>query len=428
MKKVICSLEEHDSILNFNRPNGSSKTWYLKEKGAIEYPMMWGDWNIFNDPEKKTNLIQGEQVKNVVCPLYTNPIMEYRDVTKLGESPHLYIINAFRPSFFEDNKDIGFDCVHPQYILDIKNGKCKIIICCYNEGYSGMPGNFDFEIIESWRIKAGLPPYSVCYVTANLLGKQIVQDRGLLLEVETIGTFEPCVFFNYMDEKIIDFKPIDDKYLYLSYNRQPRFQRQRFIQELLKSNLIYKGLISIGQVKIGNVCPELEEETKDFLLNKTPLSLGYNLIPNLACNIHASDFEQTFISVVTETLTCSGTLFLSEKTWKPLLVGHPFLTFGNKGTLNYLRNIGFITFDKWIDESYDELDNEDDRYKAVVAELNKFSSKSIDELTQIRKEMEPILNHNQVLFRTMFRERYDWSNNSLLLLNFFQKIWNSINQ
>jgi hypothetical protein len=425
--KIICSLEEYDSILDFNRPNGSSKTWYLKEKGAIEYPLMWGEWNVFQEPWKKTGLIQDRQVKDIVCPLHTNQLMEYKDITELGNSSHIYIINAFRPSFFEANKDIGFDCIHPQYIQDIKNGKCKIIICCYNEGYSGMEGNRDFEIIESWRVKAGLPPYSVCYVTANLLGKQIAKDRGLLLEIECIGTFEPCVHFNYMDEEVVDFNPIDEKYLYLSYNRQPRFQRQLFIQELLKLNLIDKGLISIGKIENNNICPELEEETKDFLLNKTPLSLGYDLIPNLACNIHISDYHQTFISIITETLTCPGTLFLSEKTWKPLLVGHPFLTFGNKGTLNYLKSIGYMTFDKWIDESYDDMEDENDRYKALVFELNKFNSKSIDELKQIRQEMKPILTHNQIMFRKMFRNRYDWSNNSLLLLKFFQKVWNSIN-
>jgi hypothetical protein len=73
------------------------------------------------------------------------------------------------------------------------------------------------------------------------------------------------------------------------------------------------------------------------------------------------------------------------------------------------------------------MEDENDRYKALVFELNKFNSKSIDELKQIRQEMKPILTHNQTMFRKMFRNRYDWSNNSLLLLKFFQKVWNSIN-
>ena len=31
MEKIICSLEEWDSIFDYYRPNGSSKTCYIKE-------------------------------------------------------------------------------------------------------------------------------------------------------------------------------------------------------------------------------------------------------------------------------------------------------------------------------------------------------------------------------------------------------------
>ena len=40
MEKIICSLEEWDSILNYYRPNGSSKTWYLKELKQLHLPNM----------------------------------------------------------------------------------------------------------------------------------------------------------------------------------------------------------------------------------------------------------------------------------------------------------------------------------------------------------------------------------------------------
>ena len=49
MDKIICSLEEWDSILDFYRPNGSSKSWYIKELKRISRPLMWGDWDIFSE-------------------------------------------------------------------------------------------------------------------------------------------------------------------------------------------------------------------------------------------------------------------------------------------------------------------------------------------------------------------------------------------
>jgi hypothetical protein len=52
MEKIICSLEEWDSIINYYRPNGSSKSWYLKELKQLSRPLMWGEWNIFNEDGK----------------------------------------------------------------------------------------------------------------------------------------------------------------------------------------------------------------------------------------------------------------------------------------------------------------------------------------------------------------------------------------
>ena len=49
MDKIICSLEEWDSIIDYHRPNGSSKTWYIKEMKQLSRPFMWGDWNVFTE-------------------------------------------------------------------------------------------------------------------------------------------------------------------------------------------------------------------------------------------------------------------------------------------------------------------------------------------------------------------------------------------
>jgi hypothetical protein len=425
-EKIYCSLEGYDSILNANRPNGSSRTWYLEELGEVKYPLMWGDWNVFKDCYKKQGLIQQEEVKNMSCPLYGCELLEYSNMDQIGNKPHIYVINVFHPFFFENARNVGFACISPKYAQDIREGRSKILITCYNEGYSGSEGNNDLEIIEEWRIKAGFPPKSVYYVTANLIAQKIAEERGLDIEVRGLGTFEPCVKFYYEDQDIVPFKPIDNKYLFLSYNRQIRFQRQKFVGEILRNNLLEKGLVSLGKINEFTICPDVDDELRDFLLNKTPLTISDDIVPNLACNIHAPDFERTFISVVTETLTNKGTLFLSEKTWKPLLVGHPFITFGNKGTLEYLRSIGFKTFGQWFDESYDLIDDEEARYKAVVAEVAKYRDKSIEELKVIREEMKMTLVHNQLRFRQMFAERYNVRNESLVLIQYFQEVWNSI--
>jgi hypothetical protein len=70
---------------------------------------------------------------------------------------------------------------------------------------------------------------------------------------------------------------------------------------------------------------------------------------------NTSWYNATNFSLVAETLPWTGTerLFVTEKTFKPIELSHPFIVYGNQGTLPYLHGLGFETFDHIIDESYD---------------------------------------------------------------------------
>lgn len=236
--------------------------------------------------------------------------------------------------------------------------------------------------------------------------------------------FEP---WNKYDGPIVDFIPNDDKFLFLSYNRQPRVHRARFIIELLRKNLLNRGKVSFNRVDSHTVIP-MNENEKKFLLENTPITINSNvdLYYNYAVNITREDYVQTFMSVVTETLADSGTLFLSEKIWKPILVGHPFMVFGNKGTLSYLKSMGYKTFDKWIDESYDDIEDRDYRCIKIVSEISKFASKSVHELSEIRNEMKEICQHNQNVFKKKYLENYNEHDYSRKLENALKEIWEEI--
>jgi hypothetical protein len=160
-----------------------------------------------------------------------------------------------------------------------------------------------------------------------------------------------------------------------------RGHRIFLMSEFINKNLLDRGLISLN--KVHHVSDEfISEENAQYIIENTPFIIDskYDLNYNLACNISKSDYEKTFISVVTETIVNDNTLFLSEKIWKPIIVGHPFLVYGNVGTLKYLKSLGYKTFDKWVDESYDNELDKNKRGTMVVDELNKFSSLTIDEL------------------------------------------------
>ena len=268
-------------------------------------------------------------------------------------------------SFFNDNYDIGFKCISEKYLDDIRNGKSKILLMHTLEGYSGSKGNNDIDIIEKWRIASNLPFGSVYYGCGN----QLISNKNTGVITASILDFEAWNNFKY--ESIVYYNPKDNKNLYLVYNRNPRPHRVNFCIRLMKNDIFERGLVSLGDLsyydeKTYTINPHDEYQFR-YLKSNSPFLIDSkpNLYYNLACDITISDYERTFISIISETLMDEDTLFISEKTWKPIMVGHPFIILGNKDSLKYLKSLGYKTFDKWIDESYDDILDENERRGAI---------------------------------------------------------------
>jgi gas vesicle protein len=60
--------------------------------------------------------------------------------------------------------------------------------------------------------------------------------------------------------------------------------------------------------------------------------------------------------------------------------------------------LGYKTFDKWIDESYDTIDDQVERFYSAISSIKKFVDQDAETLDEIMKEILPVLEHNvQVL-------------------------------
>lgn len=82
--------------------------------------------------------------------------------------------------------------------------------------------------------------------------------------------------------------------------------------------------------------------------------------------LEAAPYIDTYFSLVTETVIDYPCSFRTEKIAKPLAIGHPWICASNRGFYRDLRRIGFQTFDRLIDESFDNVDNHQDRMDRVV--------------------------------------------------------------
>jgi hypothetical protein len=103
---------------------------------------------------------------------------------------------------------------------------------------------------------------------------------------------------------------------------------------------------------------------------------------------------ESLIYHVTETVYTGRRLHLTEKSFKPIALGMPFILTATAGSLAYLRSYGFKTFGKFWDESYD-VETDDFVRAEKVAEL----LKQLDDLSDKKKQelfhaCWPVIEHN----------------------------------
>lgn len=109
-------------------------------------------------------------------------------------------------------------------------------------------------------------------------------------------------------------------------------------------------------------------------------------------------YNQCYIDVVTETAGLYPDLFyISEKLSKTLISSMPFLVFGCCGFLKYLRELGFITYSQWLNESYDDIDDNEERALAIIDALVTFSSLPEYDKLQFLHESRWVAEHNRQL-------------------------------
>lgn len=104
-------------------------------------------------------------------------------------------------------------------------------------------------------------------------------------------------------------------------------------------------------------------------------------------------YIDTYFSLVTETICAESPYsFRTEKMAKPLAIGHPFIVVSNAGFYRDLHRLGFQTFGHLIDESFDSIDNSQDRVDRIVEIVTDLCQQ---DLASFLKECYNVCKYNQ---------------------------------
>lgn len=213
----------------------------------------------------------------------------------------------------------------------------------------------------------------------------------------------------------------EKKYIkkFLNFNRRWRLHRPLLITMLYDKKLLDRGFVSLGvsDSNDDNWNKKLSElqhyfsysqeildilKRSDEIRNLPSMYLDTkDLVTNRADQTNSTDkyYEETYFSVVTETTFCTapgydGSPFLSEKVFKCIGMKHPFILVTAPNSLQYLKKLGYRTFESIIDESYDLEIDDAKRILMIVNEIERLCNLTGDDLNKWLEEAREICEHN----------------------------------
>lgn len=314
-----------------------------------------------------------------------------------------------------------------EIIEQYNKGKRIFVYECLREGLI-LPVMVKFFRITT---KLDLSDASFIWLTGDPNGQKIVEDHMFKRVVKKPFQVWGSYYFEYLAHKTFpaytkEYMPGHREKTFLCYNAALRPSRIEFLEHMLKHDLVKDSYYSFiggsrGTTKIDDLLDIIDAKLHpNIYSNKEmlPLILGHDESDGLpwSTDLEITDhvfFENSYFSVVTETLyyphygvpnqVYTGHvpaligLFLTEKTYKPIAMKHPFILLAPAHSLRMLRERGYKTFSPFIDESYDEIENDDLRLKAVVEEVKRLSTSDLVEFTH---QIKDIVEHNEKILRS----------------------------
>lgn len=116
----------------------------------------------------------------------------------------------------------------------------------------------------------------------------------------------------------------------------------------------------------------------------------YNRVSNALSNYY---FE-SFIDIINETRFAQPTANYSEKVYQAVQYMRPFIVVGPPKTLEYIRSMGFKTFNEFFDESYDDEFDHGERLAKIFTLINQLFGMTNIEQRELYDKMTSVLVHN----------------------------------
>lgn len=195
------------------------------------------------------------------------------------------------------------------------------------------------------------------------------------------------------------------KKLFLTYARGwsgTREYRLKFLELLINNNLKDQVVTSVQPVDLEtNIHYQQHTYQNPNWKPTVTLENHYsvsNITPEYSADFDLKDYENTEIEIVLETLFDDSRLHFTEKILRPIALGQPFILMGAHGGLEYLRNYGFKTFSELWSETYDTIEDPQERMQAVIDLIKHISQLDLAQQAEVLQKAKQIADYNKTRF------------------------------
>jgi len=256
----------------------------------------------------------------------------------------------------------------------------------------------------------------------NILHNTYFISPTSLNNVKVYPNFK-IIYFNEPFNRYIRYSykhsiPIQYNHKFIWLNRRPRPHRVYALYKLVEANLIDGNAIfsfhnfgydrdtyfhnsfmreTVASISNGEFNTEITDELTKNYLDVPAISPTYDIANDRQQYSELNNlntlYKDCWLELVSEYNYSNHKVFLTEKIARSIILKKPFVVFGDRYTLKELHNLGFKTFAKFWDESYDALPSIKERIDTAVETIvNIFQTYNWH--TQIPSDMQEIIDYN----------------------------------
>lgn len=371
-------------------------------------------------------------------------------------------ISLMTPHYFPEHRDLekingvyaGFVTLNDQHIIHVPIPTLAVFLNSVYADHKKIifdnlyEGNIDIivsRIHEALEIAKVVNPKNIYYMSGALNGVEAYQDfcernsipPEKMINIGAALTWEQGLL-HWRNDSPYEIK--NKEKVFLCFNRISRSHRFLLTMTLLRHDLVQKAFYSYFPentygYNLDGVLRDLSFDIKNtdwynelvgiFDRNRNLFPMKLNIDPTYNKTFLDQDdiryYAESYFSLVTETyffqrqhtishnsihsIKDNHTIFLTEKTFKPIAMKHPFILVARPGSLAKLRELGYKTFSPFIDETYDTVEDDIERMNCITTEVNKLASKTPEEWIEWQQQIKDIVEHNYQVITTR-REFY----------------------